>query len=52
MSKPKSPDIQKRFERRIDFIFGGRICDDGLKQAMEEDQETVSEDAADVWKLL
>lgn len=27
MSQPKRPNIQKRFEHRMDFIFGGRIIE-------------------------
>jgi hypothetical protein len=38
MSESKRPDIQKRFEARMDVIFGGR-CDDDLTLATEEDQE-------------
>jgi hypothetical protein len=36
MSESKRSDIQKRFEARMDVIFGGR-CDDDL--AIEEDQQ-------------
>jgi hypothetical protein len=46
MSQPKSFDVERKFERRMDFIFTGR-CDDDLTLAIEEDQqraEAVSDD--------
>jgi hypothetical protein len=43
MSEFKRSDIQKRFEARMDVIFGGRMCDDETL-ATEEDSETVSDD--------
>jgi hypothetical protein len=42
VSQSKRPDIQKRFEARMDVIFGGR-CDDDLTLAMQEDPEAASE---------
>ena len=42
MSEFKRSDIQKRFEARMDVIFGGRMCDDETL-ATEEDSETVSD---------
>ena len=42
MSQSKRSDIQKRFEARMDVIFGGRCDDETL--ATEEDSETVSDE--------
>jgi hypothetical protein len=48
--------LDSRFEARMNFIFSGRMCDDDLTLAIEEEPEAVSEAnkqnvyAADVWK--
>jgi hypothetical protein len=43
MSQPKRPDIQKRFEQRMAFIFTGRMYDDDLTLAIEEEDQKRTE---------